>query len=55
MQTKIIGVLNHKGTKQRFPKERIEKIIRVILGFDIRLEIVPIDTPTIEEGDSSNE
>jgi len=51
MNTKIIGVLNHKGTKQRFPKKRIEDLIRHIIGFDIRLEIVPIDTPTIEEED----
>lgn len=50
MKTKIIGVLNHKGTKLRFPKERMENLIRVF-GFDIRLEIVPIDTPTIEEED----
>jgi hypothetical protein len=61
-EMKIIGVLKERGETGNFSKERIEHLLKTLLGLDFKLKIVPVNTvthgdcePSISESDKKVE
>lgn len=52
-EMKIIGVLKERGKKGNFSKERIEHLLKTLLGLDFKLKIVPVNTVTLEDCEPS--
>ena len=53
LQTKIIAVLKEKGEQWLFSKERIEKLLKISTGQNLKLEIVTVDVVTHGDCESS--
>jgi hypothetical protein len=52
-EMKIIGVLKERGETRNFSKERVERMIKNLLGLDFKLKIVPLNTVTHEDCEPS--